>query len=76
MGRWDTPNPKSHARHTVYPGYEYVALLAFSLVSLCGFLSGLLLPETNGRELPVTIKDAEEQDNAPSIKDCLRCKIL
>ncbi len=48
-------------------------MLAFSLVSLAAGLAAFLLPETAGRELPVTVAEAEEADDSPTVAECLRC---
>ena len=56
------------------PGYDHVPMLAFGLSSLVAGLAAVLLPETVGVTLPVTIEDAERSDNAPSVKDCLRLR--
>lgn len=53
------------------PGYKHVPMLAFGASSLVAGLAALLLPETVGVTLPVTIEDAEKSDNAPTLQDCL-----
>ena len=50
-------------------------MLAFSSVSLLAGMSAFLLPETVGKELPVTVAEAEATDNSPGVVDCVTCGI-
>ena len=48
-------------------------MLVFFLVSLTAGLSAILLPETAGKELPVTVVEAEEADDSPTLIGCATC---
>ena len=57
-----------------FQGYDHVPLLAFFRSCLLAFCTAFWLPETAGVELPVTIREAEERDNSPTVEDVLKCR--
>jgi hypothetical protein len=50
----------------------FVPMLVFGVVSVVAGVLAAFLPETRGKRLPETIAEAEEDDDAPTVAQCVQ----
>ena len=56
------------------PGFEDVPFIIFGVSSLLAAFVSFLLPETRGKELPATVEEARENDDAPTLRQIIACR--